>query len=123
MPTVEDRMAVLERKVAAMELERLYEQRKAEENTPAERTYNLGEINQNITILLGIASSQEKDIKTIKNDLAVLKESIDQRFDAVEQRFVEVDRRFDAIEQHFTSQDAKFDQVLQQLTILNAKLE
>ena len=44
MPTQEDRLSTLERKVAALELERLYEQRKAEESTPSKQAYNADEL-------------------------------------------------------------------------------
>lgn len=66
MPTQEERLATLERKVASLELELLYEQRKAEESTPSERAYNLNEVNHHLTMLLGIASGQERDMKIIK---------------------------------------------------------
>jgi hypothetical protein len=78
MPTQEDRLATLERKVAAMELQRLYDERKAAESTPSEQAYNYTEINQNLTLLLGIASGQEQDIKVMKNDLGIIRERVEQ---------------------------------------------
>ncbi len=41
IPTQEDRLATLERKVAAMELQRLYDERKAVERTPSETSLQL----------------------------------------------------------------------------------
>ena len=92
MPTQEDRLSTLERKVAALELERLYEQRKAEESTPSKLAYNANEINQNLTILLGVAAGQEKDIKAIKENVSSIKdrlESVEQRLGRLETRFEE----------------------------------
>ena len=100
MSTQEDRIAALERKVAALELRRLYDERKAEESTPSVQVYNLREINENMTILLGVASSQGEDIKKIKNDLSILKERMEQRF---------------------TSLETKVDQVLRLLTTLTTR--
>ena len=92
MPTQEDRLSTLERKVAALELERLYEQRKAEESTPSKQAYNANEINQNLTILLGVAAGQEKDIKAIKENVSSIKdrlESVEQRLGRLETKFEE----------------------------------
>ena len=77
MPTQEDRIAALERKVAALELRRLYDERKAEENTPSVQAFNLREINENMTILLGVTSSQGGDIKAIKEDVSSIKDRLD----------------------------------------------
>ena len=109
MSTYEDRMAILERKVAALELRRLYDERKAEESTPAALAFNLREINENMTILLGIASSQEEGIKTLRNHLGLLRESMEQRFNGV-------DRPLGSMEQRFTSLEGKLEQVLHILT-------
>ena len=64
MPTQEDRIAALERKVAMLELLRSQDERKAEESISPVQVQNLREINENMTILLGVASSQEGDMKT-----------------------------------------------------------
>ncbi len=109
MPTQEDRLATLERKVAAMELQRLYDERKAAERTPSEQAYNYTEINQNLTILLGIASGQEQDIKLMQGDLDIIRE----RITSLEGK----------VEQGFTSLEGKVEQVLQHLAALTTKLE
>ena len=100
MPTQEDRLAALERKIASIELEMLYEQRKAEESTPSEQAYNLKEVNYHLTMLLGIASGQERDIKLVKSDLSIIKD------------------RTEGFEQRFISLEGKLDQVLHILTNL-----
>ena len=94
MPTQEDRIASLERKVAMLELLRSQDERKAEEALPPAQTRNMREINENLTILLGVTSSQGRDIKTIKEDVSGIKDRLDRldtqsnaqtgRFDHVE---------------------------------------
>jgi len=76
----------------------------AQELNNREVNHNVAEVNQNMTMLLGVASGQERDIKAIRNDLGTVKgrvESIDQRLSNVEQGI---------------------QQVLQQLAVLAAKL-
>jgi len=68
MATQEDRLAMVERKVTALELRRVYDERKAEENTPSALEVHLREINENMTILLGIASAQEQNIKETRRE-------------------------------------------------------
>jgi uncharacterized coiled-coil protein SlyX len=77
MPSMEDRIAALERKVAALELRRMYDEKKAEEATPAAQAYNLRELNENITILPGVASNQGGDIKTIKEVMSSIKDRLE----------------------------------------------
>lgn len=77
VPTQEDRIAVLERKVAMLELLRSQDERKAEEGFPPAQARNMREINENITILLGVTSSQGGDIKAIKEDVSGIKDRLD----------------------------------------------
>jgi len=63
MSTYEDRIVSLERKVAALELRRLYDEGLARENTPAEQGHNLREINKNMTILLDVIGKQGQEMK------------------------------------------------------------
>jgi hypothetical protein len=92
-------------------------------------------LEENITILLGIASGQERDIRSIQ--IGVM--SLDRRFDALEGRLYGMDhrlstleKRFDTLEQHMESRfetlesrfgtlEKKFDQMLHLLTTLTAK--
>ncbi|MEO8953509.1 MAG: hypothetical protein ACR2H5_22215 [Ktedonobacteraceae bacterium] len=76
MSTHEDRIASLEQKVTDIELERLYERRQAAEHTPAEYAYDAKQVNYRLTMLLGVASGQEHDIKEIKKDLSSVKEDV-----------------------------------------------
>ena len=101
MPTQEERLAELERKVAAMELQRLYDERKASENTSSVQAHNYSEINHNLAMLLGIASGQEHAIRLIQGDLDSLKErveSIEWRLDGVDRRLDGIDGRLDGID-------------------------
>lgn len=91
MPSIEDRIAALERKVAALELRRMYDEKKAEEATPAAQAYSLRELNENMTILLGVASSQGGDIRTIKENTSCIKE----RLERLETRFGQLETKFD----------------------------
>ncbi len=139
MPTQEDRLDRLEMKVASLELERLYEQRKAAESTPSEQALDLKDVNHNTTMLLGIASGQERAIKTIQVDVESIKNraeqidanvislsvKVDKRFVALEEkfdkRFVALEGRMTSLEQRFTVMEGKIDQVFQILTRLSSR--
>ncbi len=82
-------------------------------------------LEENLTILLGIASGQERDIKSIQ--VGVM--SLERRFDALEGRLYGMDhrlsafeKRFDTLEQsvntRFEEQDKKLDQILSLLNTL-----
>ena len=77
VPTQEDRIAALERKVAMLELLRSRDERKAEEAISPAQARNMREINENLTILLGVTSSQGGDIKVIKEDVSSIKDRLD----------------------------------------------
>jgi hypothetical protein len=87
VPTQQDRIAALERKVAMLELLRSQDERKAEEAIPPAQTRHMREINENLTILLGVTSSQGGDIKGIKD-----------RLDRLETQSTEHTGRFDHVE-------------------------
>jgi hypothetical protein len=70
------------------------------------------DLDHNVTVLLGIAGSQGKDMKTMQNDLSVVKE----RVEGVDRRLEGVDRRLEGFDQRFTSVEGKLEQVLQILT-------
>jgi len=65
-------------------------------------------LEENLTILLGIASGQERDIKSIQ--VGVM--SLDRRFDALEGRLYGMDHRLSTLERRFEAQDKKLDQIL-----------
>ena len=71
-------------------------------------------LEENITILLGIASGQERDIKSIQ--VGVM--SLDRRFDALEGRFDTLDK---SVNSRFEAQDKKLDQILLLLNTLTPK--
>ncbi len=77
VPTQEERLAALEWKVAMLELLRSQDERKAEEALPPAQVRNLREINENLTILLGVTSSQGGDIKVIKADTSSVKDRLE----------------------------------------------
>ncbi len=106
MSTYEDRIDALEQRVADIELERLYEQRKATESTPSEQAYDIKQVNHRLTMLLGIASGQEHAIRAMQADM-------DLRFDVVDRQITELKQ----------SMEANFEQVLQQLALLTKKPE
>jgi chromosome segregation ATPase len=94
VPTQEDRIAALERKVAMLELLRSQDERKAEEALPPAQARNMREINENLTMLLGVTSSQGGDIKRIKEDVSSIKD----RLDRLETQSNEHTGRFDHVE-------------------------
>ena len=65
-------------------------------------------LEENITTLPGIASGQERDIKSIQ--VGVM--SLDRRFDALEGRLYGMDHRLSTLERRFEAQDKKLDQIL-----------
>ena len=74
----------------------------------ASQEMNGRDVDHNLTILLGVASEQGRDIKVVKDDLGVIKEQV-----------AEVRRDVNEVKQ---SMEARFEQVLQQLAALAAKL-
>ena len=76
-------------------------------------------LEENITILLGIASGQERDIKSIQ--VGVM--SLDRRFDALEGRLYGMDHRLSTLEKRFEAQDKKLDQILLLLNTFTPKLD
>jgi len=98
VPTQEDRIAALERKVAMLELLRSQDERKAEEALPPAQARTMKEINEHLTILLGVTSSQGGDIKVIKADTSSIKD----RLDRLEAQSHTQSRRFDHVEAFLT---------------------
>ena len=141
MPTQEDRLDRLEMKVASLELERLYEQRKAAESTPSAQELNLKDVNHNTTMLLGIASGQERAIKVIQADVISIKNraeqidanvislsvKVDKRFVALEEkfdkRFVALEGRMTSLEQRFDALEQRFDALEQRFTVMEGKVD
>jgi len=100
VPTQEDRIAAPERKVAMLELLRSQDERKVEEALPPTQARHMKEINENITILLGVTSSQGGDIRVIKADVSSIKDRLDRlETQSTEQTVLlgEHTRRFDHV--------------------------
>jgi len=126
MPTQEERIAALERKVAAIELQRLYDERKAAENTPSEQAYNYSEINHNLTMLLGIASGQEHAIRLMQGDLNVVKDDlgiVKADLGIVKERVEEQERDIRVMKADLGIVKERVEQIVQLLTTLTTKLE
>ncbi len=111
VPTQEDRIAALERKVAMLELLRSQDERKAEEALPLAQARHMREINENLTILLGVTSSQGGDIKVMKEDVSSIKD----RLDRLETQSTE---QTDLLNEH----TGRFDHVEALLTQILARL-
>ena len=94
VPTQEDRIATLERKVAMLELLRSQDERKAEEAIPPAQTRHMREINENPTILLGVTSLTGGDIKVIRADVSSIKDCLDR----LDTQSTEHTGRFDLVE-------------------------
>jgi chromosome segregation ATPase len=107
---------------------------------------NIDEINHHMTILLGVVSNQEKDIKEIKASVASIdgrlnafEQNVNSRFEKVEgrlnavenrldtfeqnvnSRFEKLEGRFDTLEGRFEKQDEKLDNVVVLLNTLIAQ--
>ena len=64
-------------KVAMLELLRSQDERKAEEALPSAQVQHMREINENLTILLGVPTSQGADITVIKEEVGSIKDRLD----------------------------------------------
>jgi Tfp pilus assembly protein PilN len=69
MPSVEERITALERKVAIFDVLQSHNTRKADEGFPPVQVRHMTEANEHITILLGVISSQGGDIREIKEHM------------------------------------------------------
>jgi len=86
--------ASLRSSAAMLELLRSHDERKAEEALPPAQARHMREINENLTILLEVTSSQGGDIKVIKEDVSSIKD----RLDRLETQSTEHSERFDHVE-------------------------
>lgn len=114
MPAQDERLTTLEKTVALL-------QKSSSTDTQ--------ELNRNVTMLLGIVSSQQLDIKEIKISQITVEERLDTMnqhmesgFEGVEKRLGALDGRFEALESRFEMQEKKFDQALHLLTTLSTRL-
>src|SRR6266849_7093960 len=102
MPTPEERPTTLVKTVA------LLQKRSSEAD--------IQELSRNVTMLLGIVSSQQLDIKEIKINQITVEERLDTMSQRMESGFVTVEKRLVALEGRFGTLEEKFDQMLHMLT-------
>ena len=107
VPAPEERLPTLEKTVA------LLQKRSSEAD--------IQELNRNVTMLLGIVSSQQLDIKEIKISQITVEEHLDTMSQRMESGFEVIDKRLGALESRFGTLEKKFDQMLHLLTTLTTK--
>ena len=124
MPTLEERLEVLERAQSAMKIEQIYDVRQLDERITAlhrqlaEQRQRLDEQGQAISQL-----GQTIDVK-LDGLMQVLVQqfaAVGARFDIMDQRFVAVDTRFDAIDQRFAAVVTRFDAIDARFTQIDQK--
>jgi len=141
--THDDRLAALERRVTSLEIRRLHDEALVEDHTPVEQGENLREVNENMTMLLGVFWRQGQDIREVKErfgEVELRLNSVDSRLETVELRLNNVDSRLEIVENRLTSfeqnvnsrfkdvdnrfdqMDQKFDKMLLLLTTITNKL-
>jgi chromosome segregation ATPase len=139
MSASEERLTTLEKTVASLRndfLQAIIENTRSMttlNKVVLQQEQNARDANHEITILTGAISSQERDIKDIKNRMdsfdlhfASLEDkfasldgkitSLDGRFASLDGKLVALDGRFTSLEDKFASLDGKLEQVLQVLT-------
>jgi archaellum component FlaC len=84
----------------------------------AQQELNIRDVEKNETILLGIATSQEHEIKQIKTRL----DGIDHRLERVEQRLDGTDQRLERIDQRLDGMDQRLERIDQRLDTIVALL-
>jgi len=116
MSTYESRIEALEQRVADIELERLYEQRKAATSTPSEQAYDAKQVNHRLTMLLGVASGQEHAIRAMQGDM-------DLRFDKIEADISTVKAEIGSVKTDMAAMESRILGAFQQLvTIIDTRL-
>ena len=84
----------------------------------AQQELNIRDVEKNETILLGIATGQEREIKQIKTRL----DGIDHRLERVEQRLDGMDQHLERVEQRLDSTDQRLERIDQGLDTIVALL-
>lgn len=129
MATYDDRLAGLERRVTSLEIRRLHDETLAEDHTPIGQGQNLREVNENMTMLLGVFWRQGQDIREVKErfgEVELRLNTVDSRLEIVENRLTSfeqnVNNRFKDVDNRFDKMDQKFDKMLLLLTSITNKL-
>jgi septation ring formation regulator EzrA len=111
MSASEERLTILEKTVASLRndfLQAIIENTRSMttlNKVVLQQEQNARDANHEITILTGVISSQERDIKDIKNHM-----------DSFDLHFASLDGRFASLDGRFASLDGKLERVLQILT-------
>jgi uncharacterized coiled-coil protein SlyX len=109
--SMEDRVTALEQGLSSVQqdfithLSQNNRQMAALNRVLAEQEVHTRDLDHNLTILLGVASEQGRDIKVVK------------------ERLGGVDSRLDGIDQRLSNVEQGIQQILQQLTAIAAKLK
>ena len=113
MPTVEERLAVLEARLDGMS------------NVPNVITELRGDMNARFTDISGRFTELRDDMSRrftdVNRQFTELREDINRRFEEVNGRFGSVDRRFGDIDRRFGDVDRRFDEVALRLVALDEK--
>lgn len=108
MATSEERLTTLEKTVALLQ---------------KSSSSDIQGLNRNVTMLLGIVSSQQLDIKEIKIGLITVEERLDTVSQRIGSGFETKEKRLESLEGRFEMQEKKLDQMLHLLTPLTKKPE
>ena len=106
MQTSEERLTTLEKTVALLQ---------------KSSSTSIQELNRNVTMLLGILSSQQLDIKEIKISQITVEERLNGMSQRMESGFETLEKRLGALEGRFETQDKKLDQILLLLNTSTSK--
>ncbi len=138
MPTLEERLEVLERAQSAMKIEQIYDVRQLDERITAlhrqlaeqrkrldEQGQAISQLGQTIDVKLdGLMQVLVQQFAAVGARFDAMDQkfaAVDARFDAMDQKFVAVDARFDAMDQKFAAVDARFDAIDQKFVAVDAR--
>jgi len=140
MPTLEERLEVLERALSAMKIEHIYDVRQLDERITAlhrqlaeqrqrldEQGQALSQLGQMIDVKLdGLMQVLVQQFAAVGARFDVIDQkfvAVDASFDAMDQKFVAVDTRFDAMDQRFIGVDTRFDAMDQRFIAVDARFD
>lgn len=106
MPTQEERLTTLEKTVALLQ---------------KSASSDVQELSRNVTMLLGIVSSQQLDVKEIKISQITAEERLGSMDQRMESGFETLEKRLGTVENGFDALNTKLDQMLGLLTTLTSK--
>lgn len=118
MPTLEERVGVLERKMALFNLFQSQAVRKADEGSPHLEVSFMVQTNENLTMLLGVQASQGGDIKEIKEHVIRTNERLERLEAVTDEHTAVLDEQTTLLNEHTTRFDrveALLGQILERL--------